>query len=343
MKTEELWQEMEAEANAVGWSTRLARPEPGCQLLVALDHSTRSRAILLRANVASIPPRREWPACRGLELRLASVGTDTYLSVRLRDAAARDVFAALAEMLAARLMYAGSEKDVVAELFGGLRRWQTFLAAAHDGLGVEVQRGLFGELYLLDLLLVPTLGPRAAAQGWKGFAHAHQDFQFSTGAVEVKTTAATVPNAVRITSVRQLDGTGVGELFLFVLIVDDRDVSPPGAGGVTLAGLVARCRRSLASDSLALALLDEGLLQMGWLDAHADRYDGRRLTVRAQRCFHVREGFPRLLERGLPVGVGDVTYTLDLAACQTFEVKEDFMLLTLAHPVVPPAAPPDGE
>ena len=35
----------------------------------------------------------------------------------------------------------------------------------------------------------------------------------------------------------------------------------------------------------------------------------------------MRRGFPRLTERKLPTGVGDVSYALSLAACAPFTVE----------------------
>ena len=187
----------------------------------------------------------------------------------------------------------------VLEMLAGLRQWQAFLTVAREGLSVEAQRGLFGELLFLGRVLVPALGARAAVQGWKGAARAQQDFQFPRGAVEVKTTSAVVPESVQITSERQLDDRGAGALFLHVIIVDDREVAPaPGAPGETLADIVSLTRSLVDGDASARVALDEGLLCAGWLDANAARYDARRLTVRSQLSFHVREGFPT--RRGRP-------------------------------------------
>lgn len=332
MKIEDLWLQIEDETpSAAAWSTRFATPDPDCRLLVAIDHSVGARALLVRAGQAAVPPRRAWPECLGLELLMVSVTPDTYLAVRLRDPAWTDVFSALAEVLSRRLLDARTDGDAVSAVLDGLRRWQLFLSAAREGLGVEAQRGLFGELVLLEQTLVPLLGPARAVQGWKGFARAQQDFQFANGSIEVKTTSAVVPESVRIASERQLDDTGVGALFLHVVVVDEREVSSAaGVPGETLAGLVARTRQAVDSDPLARATLDDGLIQAGWLDAHATRYESRRLTVRARRSFRVREGFPRLLEGDLPPGIGDISYSLDLTACQQFEVTSDLMFEVLA-------------
>lgn len=328
MKTDQLWRQLETEgAGKSGWSTRLARPEPGARLMVAID-SSGSRALLLPVGAGAMPPRRIWPNCHGLEIAKMSMGGNTHLAVRLRDDGFRDVFSALAELLASRVASARTDSEAVGELFGALRRWQAFLAAGRDGLSIEAQRGLFGELHVLANLLVPALGAGAATEGWKGFAGTNQDFQFASCAIEVKTTSAVVPDSVRIASERQLDEAGSGRLFLHLIFVDERDVSPGDdrGAGQTLLGLVQTCRRAVAGNALASVLLEEGLFQVGWLDLPAGRYDSRQFTIRGQRTFHVREGFPRLIEKMLPAGVGEVSYSLNLTACQGFQVTPDSML-----------------
>jgi hypothetical protein len=328
MKTDQLWRQLEIEgAGQSGWSTRLARPEPGARLMVAID-SNGSRALLLPVGASAIPPRRTWPNCRGLEIAKMSMGGSTHLAVRLRDDGFKDVFSALAELLASRVAVAHSDSEAVGELLGALRRWQAFLAAGRDGLSVEAQRGLFGELYVLGYLLAPALGADAAVEGWKGFAGTNQDFQFGSGAIEVKTTAAIVPDSVRIASERQLDEAGSGRLFLHLIFVDEREVATGDdrGSGQTLLGLVQTCRRIFADNPLASVLLEEGLFQVGWLDLPAGRYDSRQFAIRGQRTFHVRDGFPRLVEKMLPSGVGEVSYSLNLAACQSFQVTSDSML-----------------
>lgn len=333
MTIEQLWQEMEAEGGTnVAWLTRFARPQTGHPLLVALEQTTRARALLVPVSRAAMPPRREWPECRGLELISVALGSQPHLGVRLRDAACADVFTALAEDVAPRVAAANGAKQAAAELLGRLRRWQQFLTAARDLLSVEAQRGFWGELHVLRTHLLPALGAATTVTGWKASAAAHQDFQFSGGAVEVKTTAAKQPQSVRITSERQLDDTGVGALFLHVVVVDEREVPAGGsAPGQSLPALIADTRTELSADPVALAAFNDRTLDRGWLDAHASRYEGRRWTVRSERTYQVRRGFPRLVEDDLPTGVGDVNFAVSLAACQPFAAPVSGMLGALSH------------
>jgi hypothetical protein len=322
MTIEQLWLEMEAESEMnVAWLTRFAGAQSGPRFLVGLEQATKARALLVQVPSGAMPPRRDWPECRGLELLSVALDAKPHLAVRLRDSTCADVFTALAEDVASRVSAHSLPHEAAAELLGRLRRWQQFLSGASEGLGVEAQRGLWGELHVLRTHLLPALGGLAAVEGWKGSAAAHQDFQFPDAAMEVKTTAAKQPQSVRITSERQLDNIGVGALFLHVLAVDEREV-PEGeaTAGVSLPSLVAGIRTDFGGHTVLINAFNDRLLERGWLDAHAARYEGKRLTVRKELTFRVEPGFPRIVESDLPSGVGDVTFALSLAACEPFAV-----------------------
>lgn len=56
---------------------------------------------------------------------------------------------------------------------------------------------------------------------------------------------------------------------------------------------------------------------------HADRYR-EPLRIVAQELFRVQEGFPRIIRstfpQGIPAGVDDIGYTINLAACADFRI-----------------------
>jgi hypothetical protein len=103
------------------------------------------------------------------------------------------------------------------------------------------------------------------------------------------------------------------------------------APGQSLPALVADVRTELSADLIALAAFNDRLLDRGWLDAHASRYEGRRWTVRGERTYQVRRGFPRLVEVDLPAGVGDVNFAVSLAACEPFATPVAGMAGVLAQ------------
>lgn len=327
---ERLWKEMGDEGGSV-WRLRLARKQGAHPLVVALHPHDHSRVLLVPVPGVTLPHRREWPECQGLEWVSINVESNPYWGVRLRDPACADVFAALARDLDARLALAAGYEQAAAELFGRVKLWHRFLKSWQLGMTLDARRGLWGELHVLNTHLRPALGSSAALSGWTAAKGAHQDFQFPRAAIEVKTTTAKQPQNIRITSERQLDESGVGALFLHVVIADEREVAGTVDGSCeNLLSLVCRIRSVLEMEPATLALFNDLLFQRGWIDEQAQRYENHCMTLREELVFRVVPGFPRLLERDLPVGVGDVNFALSLAACQPFSISLSQMLQTLA-------------
>jgi len=326
MTIEAQWQTLETEARTVsdeGWRLRLARPVGGHPLFAAV--SGGRRVLLLRVPAAAIPSRADWPECTGLDVLAVNLDGHAYLGVALREPRFADVFTALAEDLARRIeTSASSGVSGVAVFLGQLRRWQRFLAIARDGLDPVAQRGLWGELHFLKTCLLPLLGG-AAVNGWKGPDGAHQDFQFSGAWIEVKTTLAKQPQTVRIASERQLDDTRAPALFLHVLALEAHE-----GGGLTLPTAVADLRAILTAWPAGREAFEDALVAAGYLEQHAPRYAGTGYAVRQAQSFRVRGDFPRIVEAGLPPGVGEVSYSLSLAACIPCLVSDEEIAAALS-------------
>jgi len=329
MKIEDLWAVIEADADAGkagagGWLLRLGQPTAGCPLFVGLELSTRRRAILLRLPSKAMPSRRRWPRSKGLEALAVVIDDVAHFGVALKETRFSDVFTALTADLIRRVSDAANPDAQALAFLGQLSRWQKFLSASADGLGDEAQRGLWGELQFLRELLQTQMGI-TAVYGWKGPEKAHQDFQFKTGAVEIKATLAKQPQVVRITSERQLDDSAWPALFLNVFALDIRDGSCE-----SLPAMVASIRSKVLIDAAAQEQFEDALLAAGYLDIHAIRYADRGYTIRSQRTFRVRGKFPRLVEMEMPEGVGDTNYGLSIAACGAFAVTLDELNSQLA-------------
>lgn len=148
--------------------------------------------------------------------------------------------------------------------------------------------------------------------------------------MEVKTTTAKQPQSVRVTSERQLDGTGIPALFLHVVVLDEREVETDRPMvGEGLPDIVRALRQQLQTTGATAEIFEDRLLDAGYLEADALRYANRRFTLRREQTFRVRRGFPRLVETNLPAGVGDVSYALSLSACEPFTTGVEEMVAKL--------------
>ncbi|MEM7629512.1 MAG: PD-(D/E)XK motif protein [Planctomycetota bacterium] len=206
--------------------------------------------------------------------------------------------------------------DPVGALRACLDRWKAFWRVKQDGLSREAALGLFAELWFLHFWL--SCSRADALARWTGPVGARHDFQWPTASVEVKATASAQGVVHRISSLDQLEDPVTGILYLFSLHVADDALS-----GNTLPKLVQLVRSSFMGDAPSLEAFDSQLANLGYSPAHADRYD-RRFRVVGERLYCVSEAFPRLTRTAmgevLPPAVQDVSYTLDLAACEEHRI-----------------------
>jgi Putative PD-(D/E)XK family member, (DUF4420) len=200
-----------------------------------------------------------------------------------------------------------------------LEAWKRFfLRRSHSGLTREEYVGLYGELVFIESGLAAGISGQALIDSWQGPLGANQDFLFGPVAVEVKATTGMEANRVRISNIRQLDSTGLENLFLARHAFDFRQGS-----GRTLSELAASLKAVLSAVSLDLAdSLTARLLAAGFVDGLPSEHGDWGFTLRRFDAFRVADGFPRLVESDLPAGVSEVAFTVDLSVAAHLQVDE---------------------
>ncbi len=99
--------------------------------------------------------------------------------------------------------------------------------------------------------------------------------------------------------------------------------------GETLPDIVDSLIDAAAGTSVEDELADR-LLEAGYSAAHRRRYEATGYTVREELYFAVGPKFPRLVEAGLPEGIGRVSYDLVIDVCAPFQVSPERALSHLA-------------
>lgn len=192
-----------------------------------------------------------------------------------------------------------------------LAKWSSFFQKyGVEGLSKEAQRGLFGEIFWLQKLLLSDMDQCTILRSWQGCRRNYHDFELGGNVVEVKTTISKEPRKIRINNERQLDDRGFDNMFLYVLTLH-----PVLSGGQSLPELVKAVRYILTGNFVALEIFEESLQEAGYLDVHETLYDVGYI-IKKQELFQVKEGFPRIIN--LPSGIGDISYSLTISACSEF-------------------------
>lgn len=280
-------------------------------------------ALALVVRSSTIPADIDLPQSSGFTVSIDHMpqqSGDSLVLLQAESEQYHEVFDRLAEDVRNEVRTAESERQLVTTFVARLHRWQHFLSRRRGArLSRSEQIGLWGELWFLRSHLIPTIGVDGAVKAWRGPDGANQDFEFAAKAVEVKTSSANPEGRVHISNLLQLVDEGLDALYLRYISVSEHQ-----GAGTTLPDMVLRVRQDLGSTSPALQQFEAKLFDAGYLDSEASHYRRMGFAVLSETTYLVADGFPRLLPRDLPAGLGEVQYVLSLGACEQFEVPDPF-------------------
>lgn len=325
---EDIWNRLSVDGEGADGLVRLRHPAVReCAAYAARRITDGLESVVIEVRTDALPPASSLPQSAGMHMEVTPLTPGrsgrSRIILTLTDARYRDVFKTLAEDVVAGLVNADDEPACVRHFFGRVNKWQAFLRQhGPDGLTAERRVGLYGELRFLRDVLLKRIDADTAVKAWKGCSKASHDFQLARGSVEIKTTRAVTPIEIHVSNVKQLDDAGLPSLFVYLFSVDEND-----GGGESLPELIRSVRNLLSG--ISAERFEEGLSEQGYLDVHQERYITPRYTSRTTRWFHVREGFPRLLPADLPEGIGEVSYSVSIAACAPFACGEEEAVLTI--------------
>ncbi|MEW5747551.1 MAG: PD-(D/E)XK motif protein [Candidatus Thermoplasmatota archaeon] len=323
---ESIWKELEGRyAGEDGVYRRLdLAHETGIRMAVL--HPGRTWAILVEVSpedvTSLIPPR--W---RGMGVSVlphtGPVPSMKHICLYVEALEHRPVFTALCTDIIRTL-----ESSSVAQRMENLQqcflRWSRFFERWNqEGMTLERQRGLLGELEFLDMLLRRQIPIFTSVSSWKGCDGGVHDFALGRNAIEVKTTVMKEPRKVRINSERQLDDGHLESLVLFVVTLQETE-----ANGVTLPDKISELRKVLENDMNAASLFETHLISSGYVDSDAEKYTSG-YVIKKKESFAIKNGFPRIVS--LPSGLGDLQYTLTLSACEPYRIDIDEMMNTFTE------------
>lgn len=196
----------------------------------------------------------------------------------------------------------------VKALYRVLDRWRSLFRTEGPPLGPVELAGLFGELTVLNRLLVKD---PSAHRIWHGPERYRHDFSAASNAVEVKASTRSEGRRPRIHGLDQLEAPAGGTLCLAWFRL--RRTSTSGVG-TRFVELVDEALRLCDDEGALLGLLSKA----GYRLADADLYGDVCFAIAEERWYQVDAAFPgltgeALTTAGVPVSVLDVEYTIDLS------------------------------
>lgn len=305
------WASLAGVSEEQGWRTIPIDSAGSVRIHVGRRFPGNNEAVLVCFSVARLPAGEMLPDGQGFSVERADPLGDgnTWLALTRNASGSVELFLAMASDVSGALdlaaMESADEHRSLRVFLGRVRAWQEFMRKGATALSPEAEIGLIGELLTLGAIIEAGVPAHVAVASWVGPLDGVQDFEIGTGALEVKTTIATVGFTARIGSLEQLDDAVRQPLFVVGAKLKQM------ASGQNLPALVADLRTSFAEDAEAKRLFSERLIAGSYFDSHADRYP-RKFESSSLRAILVDEVFPRLIHGAVPQGVTRVNYDIDL-------------------------------
>lgn len=280
------------------------------------------KCLLVLRHAPDSAPRGRLPKLKGIEIT-ASAGDNSdscILIFKLIDSAHRDIFYRLCKDIVSGATLATSENEAIDIALNRTWRWHHLLRGGSDGrLAPEEQKGLIGELLVLERYLLPTLATFDAISSWRGPLGAPKDFEIGRIGIEAKARRGGAKPFIVISSEHQLDSSGVDSLFLCVFELDQ---APSDANySFTISDVAERVRNLIGvSDNGSLDAFEVLLLAAGfdWDDDYSDS----QWVEGPHRIYSVENSFPRVVAGQILSGVSNVKYSLSLVECAPFLVAD---------------------
>lgn len=322
------WNALAGKSLAQGWRGIPVSPSGSCRLMAGRSFPDNEESLLagFLCREGDIP--KSLPEGAGFAVTRTSLSDDgrAWIALTRKKDGNFDLFVEMVGDVAGAMDAVASEGEtrILKVLVDRVRAWQEFMRKDLLSLGVEAETGLVGELFLLRKILEAGIPPHRALESWTGPLDGVQDFNLGSGAIEVKTTVASIGFPAKIGSMEQLDDSILCPLFVCGVRLSS------GESGQTLPDLVKMTGEALVNDAEAERLFLERLLKAGYFDAHAARYS-RRFFLQESFFLQVTNDFPRIVSGNIPKGIRKVMYEIDLDRVPCMKTDLDEVLKKLGE------------
>lgn len=293
---------------------------PHLNCFAATNHITGQHLYIMTvANNVTIPELKNY-RFKGVEIYTLQSDTENKIElyIYLLDSDLKDIFSLFIQNILEEIEKSVTESEAIKTTLNVVSKWKKLFDKINfNGLSLEQQKGLIGELLFLNTLLGDEKTIANALNSWTG---AEQDFQakdFTLGSVgvEVKFTASKQPR-IKVSNERQLDAENLSQLFLILYSTEAvKD------NGISLNSIVEQTRQKISTDE-ERSLFNAKLQLNGYFDEDKEHY-GRMYSLKRTFLFNVSSEFPKIIKGQLPLGIYDTSYSIEISAVENFIVEPE--------------------
>lgn len=293
---------------------------PQFKCFAATDHLTGNHIFILETSKNTKIPEFKNFKFKGLLIHVFDFDESKELNIYLLDNQLKDIFSLFIENILEEVSTCVTENEALLETSNVVLKWKKlFDKISFQGLTLESQKGLIGELLLFNSFLDENYPVDSLLESWTGPDYEDKDFLFGSKGIEVKFTSSKTPK-IRITSERQLDAQNLSHLYLILYgaeQVKDR--------GFSLNSIIDQIRNKIAGNHSALKLFNERLILVGYFDEDFENYDSQ-YALKMNYKYSVDNDFPKLVSSDLATGIYNASYYIELSAIESFMVNVESII-----------------
>lgn len=293
---------------------------PQFKCFAATNHLTGNHIFILETTKNIKFPEFKNFKFKGLLIQVFDFNDSKELNIYLLDNQLKDIFSLFIENIVEEISKSVTENEALVETSNVVLKWKKLFDKINfQGLTIERQKGLIGELLLFNSLLDEKYSIDALLESWTGPDFNDKDYRFGSFGIEVKLTSSKVPK-VKISSERQLDNENLTKLYLVLYVVEEVKDK-----GFSLNSIIGQIRTKINNNQNALKFFNERLLLVGYFDEDFENYN-HQYAFRKRNFYEVSPDFPRLVASDLPIGLFDTKYNIELSAIEQFLINNESIL-----------------
>lgn len=289
----------------------------------ATNHITGQHLYIMTvANNVAIPELKNY-RFKGVEIYTLKNDTENKIEfyIYLIDNDLKNIFSFFIQNILEEIENSVTESEAINKTLNVVSKWKKLFDKINfNGLSLEQQKGLIGELLFLNYLLSDPKTHAIAVNAWTSAELEFQakDFTLGSVGVEVKFTASKQPS-IKISNERQLDAENLRDLFLILYSTEAvKD------NGISLNSIVEQTRQRISTEE-ERSVFNSKLQMNGYFDEDKEHYGGM-YSLKRTFVFDVTSDFPKIVKNQLPLGIYDASYSIEISAVENFIIEIEKIL-----------------
>lgn len=298
---------------------------PQFECYAATNHITGNHLYIMSLSSHTIIPEFKNFKFKGVQIEVFDLNESKELNIYLIDSELKDIFSLFIENIIEEIIDLSTENEAIIKTSNVIQKWKKlFDKINNQGLSLEQQKGLLGELLFINQLIDYKLNPDYVLSCWTGPDFEDKDFTFGATCFEIKLTTSKIPR-IKITSERQLDTTNINKLYLNCFSCESLKEK-----GASLNSVVNTIREKITQNTATLKYFNERLESADYFEEHTENYNAQ-YGVKTISIYEVSESFPKLTNSNLPNGVYNTSYYIENSAIEDYRVDYDTIINELKN------------